>query len=368
MRPIGLARGRPRAWLLVLFGGVVLGANAGCEKAPSQPSAPVERPRRFLQEIPFPGGTGWLHTCGGNLAAVSRKRDVYVWEWNELDKPPRICKDEGQGGAAAFMLPEFVLTETSTLVDPDPSHPVLLKNLGSGAELRRWAFGPALFCYEMRTSRNGRFVAFRAKANGIPTVHVGLLDPGSEEPLWVAQFEQKRGTLMASHVAPSEDGRCIAVVGLHDGAWIAVADVQTKQVLWSKTQKGAVQFYDVAFSPDSTTVYAGGTCGGLFGYDVAKGEVTGRWLMGEGMDMEYGYRITRVAASPDGRLVAAGTGSDGDVYLWNAKTGGREAVLQTRQATIMGLAFSPDSKRLAVTGVRNRTIEIWDVAPGRASP
>ena len=357
---IQLTKSRLQAWLLVLVAGAVLCANVGCEETSSQPSGPVARPRQLLREIPFPGGTEWLHTCGEYLAAVSRKSDVYVWEWDNLQNPPRTCK--GDGGRSAFMSPNLILTRDSSLVEPhDPSHPVLLKNMDSGAELCRWAFGPDLYCYEMRTSQNGRFVAFRAEANAWPNVHLGLLDPTSEEPRWVAEFEQKRGTLGASHVAPSEDGRYIAVVGIHDGAWIAVADVEAKKVLWNKRQKGAGGFNDVAFSPDSQTVYAGGTCGGLFAYDVANGEVTGRWMMGQGKDEEYGYRITCVAASLDGQLVAAGTGSEGDVYLWKVKMGEQVAVFHTRQATVMGMAFSPDSARLAVTGVANRSIEIWDV-------
>jgi len=363
MGPIQPAKSRPQAWLLGLLAGALLGANAGCDKASPQPSVPVERSSRFLQEIPFQGGTEWLHTCGGNLAAVARERDVYVWDWADLGTPPIRGKGEG-GVAMAFMLPDLIVTTRSELnrLDPDDrSYPLILKNMRPGVELRRWNLGPAWYCERMRTSQNGRWVAIGSESNVGTIVRLGLLEPASEEPRWVAQFKQKRGTLMASQVAPSEDGRYIAVVGIHDGAWIAVADVEAKKVLWNKTQDGAAGFDGVAFSPDSQTVYAGGTCGGLFGYDVAKGEVTGRWLMGKGMDEEYGYRITRVAASLDGRLVAAGTGSGGDVYLWNVKTDKQAAVLRTRQATIMGLTFSPDSSRLAVTGVENRSIEIWDV-------
>jgi len=334
----------------------MLGANAGCKEAPPQSSAPVARPRQLLREIPFPGGTEWLHTCGEYLAAVSRKHEVYIWEWDDLDKPP--VKGKGEGYLVAFMLPDLIIAVKSSLGESyDPSNPVLLKKIDSGAELRRWTFGPNLFCEEMRTSRNGRLVAFRAGT--ARNVRLGFLDPTSEEPRWVAEIAGD--LVMASHVAPSEDGRYIAVVGINNGAWIAVADVEDKKILWSWRQEDAVQFYDVAFSPDSQTVYAGGTCGGLFAYDVAKGEVTGRWLMGEGLDSEYGYRITCVAASLDGRLVAAGTGSEGDVHLWNVKMGEQVAVFHTRQATTMGMAFSPDSARLAVTGVTNRTIEIWDV-------
>lgn len=355
------ARVVPRPWRLCLLASAVLGASCGCEKAPSEPPVPPERSKRFLEEIPLPDGTEWLHTCGEKLAAVSHESTLYVWAWNDLQEPP--IEGEGEDSSTAFLSPDFIVAEWNTLRKPyDPSHPVLLKDLHSGKELRRWTLGGEWYCYGLRTSRNGRYVALHARSNSPPRqVRLGLLQPQNGDLQWAASIRQRRGTLMVSHAAPSEDGRYVAAAGIHDGAWIAVADVQARKALWDRTQDGAVKFYDVAFSPDSKTVYAGGTSGGLFAYDVQTGKLTGRWRMGQGLDTEYGYRITRVAASLDGRLVAAGTGPDGHVYLWSVETGEQVAVLQTRQATVMGLAFSPDSARLAVTGVANRSIEIWDV-------
>ena len=114
---IQLVKSRLPAWFLALAAGAVLGANAGCDETPSQPSVPAERPRQFVREIPFLGGTEWLHTCGEYLVAVSRKGDVYVWEWGDLDKPP--VKGKGEGGlATAFILPALIVTTTSGLLDP----------------------------------------------------------------------------------------------------------------------------------------------------------------------------------------------------------------------------------------------------------
>jgi hypothetical protein len=356
--------------LLLLLVAGALGVAVGCNGSPgeddggaTQTQAPAPRPDRFLGELAVPGGSEWLHTCGENLVSISRKSHVYVREWNALLKAP--AEGMGEGSLTAFLLPNLLVADIDTPYGP---FPIVLKNMDTGAELRRWELTP-WYCDGMRTSRNGRFVALRVRSTDPPwRVRLGRLDAESKQPRWAAMMTQSRGTLMISHVAPSDDGRYIAAAGIHDGAWIAVADVAAKKLLWGKRQEGAVKFYDVAFSPDAKTVYARGTSGGLFAYDVATGALTKRYAMGGGLDEQYGYRVTRVATSPDGRLVAAGTGSGGAVHVWRAGTGTRVLSFGTRQATIMGLAFSPDSTRLAVTGVANRTVGIWDVTAGRTAP
>ena len=67
--------------------------------------------------------------------------------------------------------------------------------------------------------------------------------------------------------------------------------------------------------------------------------------------------VMDVAASPDGKLLAAG--SDGQVKLIDAKTRKVTATLKTRPGYIRALAFSPDSKSLAVGGYQS--LRLWDV-------
>jgi hypothetical protein len=355
MIPVCRATRAAQSWHLVMPGVALLFALSGCNGSSQEPSG-------LVRKITLPGNTEWLHTCGPYLASVLQGNvEVVMWDWEDLDKPP--VKGQGQGGlAAAPLLPDSLLTTTST--PGDVSDPLLLVNMSAGTELRRWAVGPRWYTEMMGTSGNGRFVALLARGEGRPEVRMGLLEATSEEPRWTEELKQERGTLMASRVAPSEDGHYVGVVGIHDGAWIAVADARTGKVLWNKRQTESVKFYDLAFSPDSRTVYAGGTDGGVFAFDVDTGNVLSRLSMGKGKDAEYGYRITRLAASPDGSMVAAGTGSDGDVHLWDVSTGKRLAIVHTGGGSVDGLAFSPDSTRLAVTVVGGRTIQIWK-CPGK---
>lgn len=68
------------------------------------------------------------------------------------------------------------------------------------------------------------------------------------------------------------------------------------------------------------------------------------------------------AISPDGRMIAGGSHS-GDYTVWDASTGARR--MHTRQAFYpAAIAFSPDSKRLAIAPV-GEPVQIYDPASGR---
>jgi hypothetical protein len=86
---------------------------------------------------------------------------------------------------------------------------------------------------------------------------------------------------------------------------------------------------------------------------------------------EYGHRISCLAASADGRWVAAGTGPEGLTFVGSAAESRLVAVLEHGGRTVELVHFSPDSKALAsfVPG----TLKIWNVAqwdqsPGPGSP
>jgi WD40 repeat protein len=60
-------------------------------------------------------------------------------------------------------------------------------------------------------------------------------------------------------------------------------------------------------------------------------------------------RIHPVAFSPDGDLIAAGT-DDGEVVMWDPKTGEERWRISVVRPTVNGLAFSPDGKLFAAGG------------------
>lgn len=140
-----------------------------------------------------------------------------------------------------------------------------------------------------------------------------------------------------------------------------VLDVQQRKVAWQSTPPDEAALNDVAFSPDGKTVYAGGTNGWVYGYDVATGKQLSRWMTGSGP--KFGHRVYKVDVSPDGTLVAAGTSPDGDVYLFDPATGRQVTVVHTGAGTPTALAFSPDSNSFAMIGAGGniKGVGIWKI-------
>jgi WD40 repeat protein len=80
-------------------------------------------------------------------------------------------------------------------------------------------------------------------------------------------------------------------------------------------------------------------------------------------------RLEHPTFSPDGKTLAAVFGTE--VTLWNVRTGKKELTLTKVKGTPAALAFSPDSRHVAVasnTSTRTKVeseLTIWDVSSGR---
>lgn len=75
-------------------------------------------------------------------------------------------------------------------------------------------------------------------------------------------------------------------------------------------------------------------------------------------------RVTGVAFSPDGRMLATSSNDD-TIRLWDVATGqSRGSPLNGHTGNVLTVAFSPDGETLASAGAGN-TIMLWDVADGQ---
>jgi WD40 repeat protein/DNA-binding SARP family transcriptional activator len=72
--------------------------------------------------------------------------------------------------------------------------------------------------------------------------------------------------------------------------------------------------------------------------------------------------VYAVAYSPNGQMLAAGTGN-GKLYIWWTVTGQLALMLQAHAESVWGLAFSPDSRTLASSGA-DGNIRLWDAYSG----
>ncbi len=154
--------------------------------------------------------------------------------------------------------------------------------------------------------------------------------------------------------------RKLLLTSSEDGM-LSIWEAETGQLLRSIPDFAV---YKVSFSPDGTRV-AASTPDGLqvwrFTPDPAKlFSLEENQAMLTIPDGSFGI------FSPDGRHLAAlsfGVSSGNAVKLWDATTGQELHTLIGHTDWIVGLAFSPDGKRLASTSL-DGTLRIWSLTPG----
>jgi WD40 repeat protein len=167
-------------------------------------------------------------------------------------------------------------------------------------------------------------------------------------PLTVPGWGGREGP-RGAHVAPSPDGRLVAVTGRQSRGRqtvtvTVVLDTSTGQKLHELTTEGG-SLGSGAFSPDGRTLAVSAE-GGVALWEVASGRSRGRLARGGR------FRFT-VTFSPDGRLLAVGGDGPAEVQLWDLMSDRPAGGLDWPGAQVSSLAFSPDGRRLAVAGSPN---------------
>ena len=341
----------------------------------SQSSGAGNQAQSPSRELQLSAGIERLFTSGTALVATSAEEKLYVWSWQDLDAAVEeyaagdgldvSWSDQGQIIVTRDKDSDAGRVHLLCAMDPRTGQTAEVANLG-----REW------YLHKLASSQNGKHHACLLDCNSVIGDNItleqtrfalGTVAPAQSKALWVRPIihRNREGSLDMRGLSVSENGEYVAVAGSDgSGGWIHMASPRKGKSVWEKVPDGSSAFGAVAFAPDGGTVYAAGTEGRVYAFDSATGRTLSRWSVREGKRTRYAERITSLAASLDGRLVAAGLGPTGDVHIWDTSTGKVTLSLNTRQATVYQLAFSPNSKLLATNGVSGRTIQLWRLPEG----
>ena len=181
---------------------------------------------------------------------------------------------------------------------------------------------------------------------------------GKESALFTERVEQVNALTF------SQDGKMLASGGSSSGFLdpeIRLWDVNTNSNQATFMSTGSPAAF--AFSQDNTTL----TCidGLIYNWHVDTGRETSKFALWNG-DTSSGsitldsYEIASI--SQDGSRLATGT-REGQIRLYDTKTGIRVMELKGPAVSILALAFSPDGKIIASGNIDN-TVQLWDTEKG----
>ncbi len=184
----------------------------------------------------------------------------------------------------------------------------------------------------------------------------------------IRQFARADGRTDIHHVAFSPDGKTVA-------SERRIWDAATGQVLVTLRDQDPqnhrfANFFPIFYSPDGRQIITAETKG-VRVWDIASGQEV-RWVI------RYDrFHFYATALSPDGRLLARGGLKaplrgieDYAIRLIEVASGREVATLTGHEEGTRGLAFSPDGRLLASGSGSNQsshdaTVRVWDTASGR---
>jgi WD40 repeat protein len=314
----------------------------------------------LAHEVRFPlnNGVAYLFTHGSYLVAVCHDDKIYVWDWNNPSANPRIADVQSD---------QAVLLESGHIasVKRSGAAAVVVTDLDSGKiDLKIPLAAEGKVAY-LKANRSGRTVAAMltkadlAAAGAEQDVLLVDCNAGIARP--VATLGQAAGDKMTG-IAVDDNGNLVVLTGDKTGqGYIVLVHMEQKRVVWAEQLSDLQKVRSAVFSTDGKVIYIRGTDSTVQILDTETGKVMKRLLpVSENKSTAGGQQVQTLATSNDGRFMAATI--SGEVYVWDLKTNKVIFDKWPEHKLVSGIAFSPDSRLLATSDVRQGgTIKIWRI-------
>lgn len=279
---------------------------------------------------------------GGLLAAAGKERTITVWDVASGARTATLYGHVESVRGLAFS------PDGGFLVSAGYDRQAVLWDVHRGGRISNLT-GHAGALYAVAVSPDARHIA-AASADGTVIVWSRARMPLVGHTGWV------------SSVAFSHNGRLLATGGVDTTArlWdvtsrtaraVMVASPTAPGPATPSTQNPSVQ---AVFSPDDRILATGGDDSTIRLWDTATGNQLAL-LVG------HRERVTSLAFSPDGKLLASAGGHDGTVRLWDVPRRSAIQILQSEDTDAVSVAFSPDGRLLA-SGNLDKTVTVWNMA------
>ena len=173
--------------------------------------------------------------------------------------------------------------------------------------------------------------------------------PSSDDP-------HGTGTSLSNPLVHPISVEAVDAFGNIGGSRFSLSDVSTRHNLIATLDAHTNWVTSVAFSPDGTMIASGSGDRTVKLWDVA--------TQREIATLEAHRNVVySVVFSPDGTMIASGS-DDNTVRLWDVATQREIATLTGHTGGVTSVAFSPDGTMIA-SGSGDRTVKLWDVETWR---